>query len=100
MATKRTELAGLTKRDVDAVFVDDDAPSNEPKSTLGKIALDEPVFILRANDRVAPGVVRDWAHRARGAGCINLAKIQEAMDQAGRMEEWQAKHPNLMKVPD
>ena len=65
-----------------------------------KAGEDEPLFVLRSTDRVAPGTVRDWAYRAKGAGCLSLEKIQDAMDQAGRMDEWQARHPRLVKIPD
>jgi hypothetical protein len=61
---------------------------NDPKSCLNHAADDEPVFTLRAQDRCAPAAVRDWAHRAKGAGC-NPAKVAEAMDIAREMEAWQ-----------
>jgi len=35
---------------------------------LGRAALDEPVFILRAQDILAPRVVVRWAHLAEQAG--------------------------------
>lgn len=73
MATKREELA-------------------DPNSCFNKAGDDEPVFVLRAKDRVAPAVVRDWAHRAKGAGVHDDEKVKEAMDHALRMEEWRAKN--------
>lgn len=48
-------------------------------------------------DKVAPGVVRVWAHYARAAGTPE-AKIQEALAAADRMEQWQKTHGR--KVPD
>ena len=58
---------------------------------------DEPVFLLRAQDIVAPGVVRHWAIQAEKSGAngdiVNAARVH-----AGLMVEWQTKHG--CKVPD
>jgi hypothetical protein len=67
------------------------------KGCLVNAANDEPVFILRAQDRCAPGAVRDWAHRAANLGA-NGDKVSDAMDVALEMERWQTSH--TMKVPD
>ena len=58
---------------------------------------DEPTFLLRAQDRVAPATVRDWAHRARNLGASN-EKVSGAMDIALEMERWQNR--NGAKTPD
>lgn len=94
MATKRRELLGLTDSDIDAIG---DAAA-VPSGCFGKADLDEPLFILRAADRCAPAAVRDWAHRAKGAGCTP-AKVQEAMDLALEMEAWQGR-TGRAKWPD
>lgn len=62
-----------------------------------KAADDEPIFVLRAQDMLAPTVVRDWAARAHAAGSPQ-AKVQEALDCADQMDEWQ--NLNTTKVPD
>lgn len=56
---------------------------------------DEPLFVLRANDELAPDVVRYWAglygNKHVTAGTLTPArhaKLLEATDQARRMEEW------------
>lgn len=49
----------------------------------------EPIFVLRAQDQLAPITVRAWARLAREAG-TPIAKVQEAYDLANRMDEWQA----------
>lgn len=72
---------------------------NDPKSCLNRAAEDEPVFTLRAQDRCAPAAVRDWAHRARGAGC-DEAKVAEAMELASEMEVWQNAKTGRAKWPD
>ena len=54
---------------------------------LEKIPDDEELFLLRAQDRLAPGLVRYWAGAAQSRGC-GQAKIDEAQACAARMETW------------
>jgi hypothetical protein len=61
---------------------------------LQKAAEDEPIFVLRAQDRLAPTIVRDWATLARDHGCAP-AKVQEAFRLADQMEQWPTR-----KYPD
>lgn len=63
-----------------------------------KAADNEPLFVLRAQDRCAPATVRDWAERARGRGDASAAKAQDAMDCALNMESWAERHGS--KDPD
>ena len=61
-----------------------------------KIAKDEPVFLLRAKDKLAPNTVRQWA-----AMCYENGRNDEgerAMQWATEMEIWQTKNPS--KLPD
>jgi hypothetical protein len=62
--------------------------------SLDRARDDEPIFVLRAQDRLAPDTVRHWAATAEKAGC-GSAKVQEARDLADAMERW----PNR-KTPD
>lgn len=69
-----------------------------PHGCLGAAADDEPIFVLRANDELAPQTVRGWAfdyrERKRAAGAYNKpreAKFNEAMALADLMEEWKAR---------
>lgn len=67
------------------------------------IAEDEPVFLLRAKDALAPGIVRTWASRLQRETRYDRTPEQEAaidaaMRQAARMEEWQRQHGS--KMPD
>ncbi len=48
----------------------------------------EPIFILRAQDMIAPAVVREWAYQARRYG-VNEEKIDGARRIADKMEDWQ-----------
>lgn len=61
------------------------------------IGQDEPVFIIRARDIVAPETVRAWAVLARDAGA-DLALVALAERWADEMEEWQMAHG--AHVPD
>lgn len=61
---------------------------------LGKAAPDEPVFILRAQDIHAAGLVEQWAQLAEEDGCPHN-KVSEARALADQMRKW----PNR-KYPD
>lgn len=63
----------------------------------GRIPVDEPVFLLRAKDKTAPGVVDIWATLAEqmGAGPEIVAM---ARSHAEAMRAWQSKHG--AKTPD
>ncbi len=65
-----------------------------PFDCLAKLHPDEPYFVLRGQDVLAPAIVRRWADRAREAD-VDPAKIAEADRIAYDMERWQAR-----KVPD
>jgi hypothetical protein len=55
---------------------------------------DEPIFVLRAQDRLAADIVRQWADAAERAGCSG-EKVIEARAVADAMESWPAR-----KLPD
>jgi hypothetical protein len=71
MATKREELEMAARGE----------------GCLGRAADDEPVFILRAQDRLAATLVRDWAEYARNNGC-GAMKVDEALRLADLMDAW------------
>jgi hypothetical protein len=54
---------------------------------LGKAADNEPVFILRGQDKFAPLLVRMWVQLALLHGCDG-EKIEEAAYLADDMERW------------
>lgn len=58
-------------------------------SCLTKAADDEPVFVLRGQDKLAPALVRAWAVLAALHGCGD-DKVIEARYAAQKMEDWQA----------
>lgn len=75
----------MGKRNADGTWED---------SCLAKVKPEEPIFVLRAQDKLAHHLVRDWAERAKLNGCPQ-EKVEEALDCANQMEKW----PNR-KYPD
>lgn len=67
---------------------------------LGKAAADEPVFVLRARDMFAPGLVRIWSQLVtmQTPGRLGSDKTEAARTIAVQMEAWQ--RFNTMKLPD
>ena len=63
-------------------------------SCLAKSSDDEPIFVLRAQDALAPYAIKLWAERARWNG-LSKEKYDEALAIAHRMTEWPSrKHPD------
>jgi len=57
-----------------------------------KIPIDEPVFLLRAQDQVAADVVRYWVYlHERNGGAMNIAIL--AQEHADLMDEWPIHKP-------
>ena len=67
---------------------------NRIQDPEGLIPDNEPVFLLRAADKVSAGVVRHWAFAARAVGASEKI-VSMALHHANEMEEWPVK-----KVPD
>lgn len=61
---------------------------------LQKAGDDEPIFVLRAQDMIAPDIVRYWAGRARANG-LSEDKYRAAIKTAEAMEAWPTR-----KLPD
>jgi hypothetical protein len=57
-----------------------------------KLADDEPYFVLRAKDPMAPALIRLWAE-ARRVQYGDYPKLHEALDCAIQMEGWRHLHP-------
>lgn len=55
-------------------------------SCLNKAAADEPVFVLRAKDVLAPQTIRLWAMMAEGLH--EPEKIADALKLADQMDRW------------
>lgn len=67
------------------------------KGCISRADDNEPVFVLRAQDKLAPMVVRIWALFARQEG-VSDPKIEEANELADEMEIWGM--DNKTKIPD
>lgn len=73
--------------------------------TFAKAAMDEPLFVLRAQDKTSPALVRRWAEQFRShhvkAGTEGrslakaIVKYTEALEVADAMDRWAIK-----KQPD
>ena len=59
-----------------------------PNSCFNKAADDEPIFVLRANDRLAPAAVFEWARWAARDNVHEPIKITEAKMCATTMMNW------------
>lgn len=73
------------------------ATKREGVACYEKADPDEPIFVLRAQDRLAPILVRLWAMLAWANGAPQ-PKISEANVCAMKMEDWAAKRGS--KFPD
>jgi hypothetical protein len=64
---------------------------NRIQDPSGKIPEDEPVFLLRAQDKSAPATLRFWAKQNRTeGGAAALSALAELW--ACNMEQWQRDH--------
>ena len=63
-------------------------------SCLNKAKDDEPIFVLRAHDALAPVVVKYWAQIAQDSGTPS-EKIRDAWELANMMKQWPDR-----KLPD
>jgi len=68
-------------------------------SCYNKAADDEPLFVLRPTDALAPRVVENWIMRGIAAG-VPTEKITWARLQLHAMKQWQRNHPDKVKLPD
>lgn len=74
---------------------------SNPNSCLNRAADDEPVFVLRANDPLAPEAIIQWCHLYRKMHAPNGVWDSErrrqwhddALDCAEAMERWAEAHP-------
>jgi hypothetical protein len=64
-----------------------------PYDCYAKLADDEPYFVLRAKDPMAPALIRLWVEQRR-VQYGNYAKLTEALDCAIQMEGWRHNHPD------
>lgn len=68
------------------------------QDNTGKIAEDEPVFLFRAQDLLAPDQLDRYAVDLEGVG--NWSQATAVRNHAQRMRDWQAANPSRVKYPD
>lgn len=71
----------------------------DPESTWNRAAQDEPLFVIRAKDKLSASMVRMWAEAAAMTGAHELEKIQEARAIAENMEIWRAASEAMEETP-
>lgn len=59
---------------------------------------EEPVFVLRAQDRLAPFVIDAYVREANNRGLDDVA--HEALKSAEKFRKWQERFPQATKLPD
>ena len=59
-------------------------------SCLNKASTDEPLFVLRAKDHLAPMAIRHWVTMSNGNH--SEEKLEEALRLANEMEDWRIKN--------
>lgn len=91
----RDELAEVLKDR----FVGEPKPSLKYRNPcLLKAGDDEPIFVLRAKDSLAPEIVREWVKLAKLCGKTPPEKLAEAEELAVKMEKWGEQ--NESRLPD
>lgn len=70
---------------------------NHIQDPKGKIAHDEPVFLLRAKDKLAPEILNKWADYLEAEGG-QPEMIETVRLHADKMIDWQ--EDNGCKLPD
>lgn len=74
------------------------AVTSAQAALLDRLHDDEPVFIIRAQDILAPQAVAAYAALARKLGLEHFAQDVEA--HAVELMQWQAANASRVKVPD
>ena len=65
---------------------------NRIQDPAGIITEDEPVFLLRAQDRTAAEIVRTWAEMQLQLPDCDMKAVDLALAHADKMDAWPTKH--------
>ena len=79
------------------------APDKYAHVKLEGLALkpDEPTFIIRGQDVLAPLIIYDYANRVEGlGGDAHREHANDLRRHAAFIKEWQNAHPQYVKEPD
>ena len=71
-----------------------------PESTLNRAADDEPLFVIRAKDKLSASMVRQWAEAAAMTQAHEPEKIEEARMLAETMENWRQSNESVHRSED
>lgn len=58
---------------------------------------EEPVFLIRAQDKCAREVISNYLAVTRSVGGRNSLRVEQQLD---RITKWQQEHPLKVKLPD
>ena len=61
---------------------------SDPESCLNKAGDEEPIFVLRAKDPIAPMVVHIWASLSEQLEAHEIDKTRRAHQEATEMQQW------------
>lgn len=67
---------------------------------LLKAAEDEPIFVLKASDKLAPVAIKQYALLLERNPEVPENKKKEVWAAAFQMEQWQKERPHRVKLPD
>lgn len=65
---------------------------------LAKVADDEPIFVLRAQDRTSIHTIQKWMEGARET--LTPEHVTEVRNCIDEFAHWQAVNPSRVKAPD
>lgn len=74
-------------------------PAQCCKEIFARVPDEEPVFTIRAHDKLAEKIVRAWLMEARAAGAP-AAKLSLAEEHLRAIVDWRAMNADRVKVPD
>jgi hypothetical protein len=58
-----------------------------------------PIFVFTAKDKLSPYVLDNYAVDAEKEGCSDTF-VNNVIDRLEEFDNWQAEHPNFVKLPD
>ena len=74
------------------------------REALGELHYDEPVFLLRGQDLLAPRAIRAYAEELRREALLRGGALRAMAEQVDARAEsfldWQKDHPERTKYPD
>ncbi len=65
---------------------------------LAKVDFDEPIFVIRCQDRTSIHTIQKWLEGARES--LTPEHVQEVHALIDDFAHWQAVHPERVKQPD